>query len=366
MARWIAELGLPGALDLNYEITRAYTPPWYDEELHGMADGSGVSYDDLRRLNLLPELIKAACTVLGAWGGSTAASTLVHLRSLDWDEQAPIAKYATVTVYHPNASYEGYAKHFHQYYKQNYSTSHAFANFGYAALIGSIGAYNEVSVGLGQKVWITTEHDITTRLGNPWTYVLRDVVQFSDSIDTGLSMLINAQRTCSVHLGLGEYDRTMSNDDNRTMDFIAIEYSAKEFNVYNWQDMYKSPHHPILRDVVYWDPYIQPSDDPCLGSLLVDHYGRLDAQTIIRNITSLLQTGNTLNLVLDYVENAAYLAYSAPDDPEGPVEAFNRVHTRLDMAKLFAEPAPNWEISSTSCWFCEAASDLSSINIKIP
>jgi hypothetical protein len=53
-----------------------------------------------------------------------------------------------------------------------------------------------------------------------------------------------------------------------------------------------------------------------------------------------LETGNTLNLVLDYAENAAYIAYSAPDDPKGPIEAFNRVHTRIDMAKLFAEPAP--------------------------
>ena len=59
-------------------------------------------------------------------------------------------------------------------------------------------------------------------------------------------------------------------------------------------------------------------------------------------MTSLLRTGNTLNLVLDYAENAAYIAYSAPDDPKGPLEAFNRVHTRLDLTKLFAETSPNF------------------------
>jgi hypothetical protein len=333
-------LGLIGALDLNYDITRIYTPPWYDEELRGVAAGSGVSYENIRRLNLLPELIKAACTVLGAWGRSTVSSNLLHLRSLDWDEKAPIAKYAAIIVYHPNASYQGYADHFHEFYKQQYSTSHAFANFGYVGLIGSIGAYNEVSVGLGQKVWIYKEQDITSRFGNPWTYVLRDVVQFSNSIDTALTMLVNAQRTCSIHLGLGESHRNTSLSDDQSVGFLAIEYSAKEFNVFSWKDMYNTPNHPILEDVVYWDPFVQPSNDPCLGSLLIDHYGHLDAPTIIRNITSLLETGNTLNLVLDYGENAAYLAYSAPDDPQGPVEAFNRVHTRIDMAKLFAEPAP--------------------------
>ncbi|CAF3844605.1 unnamed protein product [Rotaria sp. Silwood1] len=60
VAKWIAEYGLPGALDLNYDIARKYTPPWYDEELQGLAAGSGVLYKDSRRLNLLPELINAA------------------------------------------------------------------------------------------------------------------------------------------------------------------------------------------------------------------------------------------------------------------------------------------------------------------
>ncbi|CAF0841161.1 unnamed protein product [Adineta steineri] len=340
IAKWIADLGLPGALDLTYEITRFYTPPWFDEELRGLAAGAGVAYEVVRRMNLIPELIKASCTVLGAWGESSVASTLLHLRALDWDDKAPIAKYATVTVYHPNASYEGYTENFHKYYRQENYASHAFANFGYLGLIGSLSAYSEASIGLGEKVWITKEQDITSRFGNPWTYVLRDVVQFADSIDTALTMLVNAHRTCSIHLGLGSYERNASIHSDENVGFRGIEYSAKEFNVFNWEDMYNTKHHPILKDVVYWDKHVQPSDNPCLGSLLVDHYGRINAPTIIRNITSLSETGDALNLILDYGENAAYLAYSAPDDPQGPLEAFNRVHTRLDMAKLFAEPAP--------------------------
>jgi exportin-7 len=291
-------------------------------------------------MNLLPELIKASCTVLGAWNESTVSSGLLHVRSLDWDAEAPIAQFATVTIYHPNASYPGYAEHFHQYYKQQNYTSHTFANFGYIGLIGSLNAYSEASIGLGEKVWITKEQDITSRFGNPWTYVLRDVVQFADSIDTALTMMINAQRTCSIHLGLGSYERNTSTNSNPIMGFRGIEYSAKEFNVFNWQDMFNTRAHPQLKNVVYWDKHVQPSGNPCLGSLIVEAYGHLDPETIIRNITSLSKTGDALNLVFDYGENAAYIAYSAPDDKQGPLEAYNRVHTRLDMAKLFAEPAP--------------------------
>jgi hypothetical protein len=47
-----------------------------------------------------------------------------------------------------------------------------------------------------------------------------------------------------------------------------------------------------------------------------------------------------MNLIRDHAENAVYIAYSAPDDPQGPLEAYKRVHTRIDMGKLFSEPPP--------------------------
>jgi hypothetical protein len=178
-------------------------------------------------------------------------------------------------------------------------------------------------------------------LGNPWTYVLRDVVQFADSIDSALTMLANAHRTCSLHFGLGAYERNASIHTDENIGFRGIEYSARELNVFNWEDMYNTPNHPQLKDVVYWDKHVQPSNNPCLGSLLVENYGHLDAATIIYNVTSLSETGNTINMIHDYAENTVYIAYSAPDDPQGPLEAFKRAHTRIDMGKLFAEPAPN-------------------------
>ncbi|CAF1459150.1 unnamed protein product [Rotaria sordida] len=70
IAKWISKFGLRGALDLNYDITP-------------FAIGSDILYEDIRRLNLFPELIKAARSVLEAWGESTLSATLLHLRSLD-------------------------------------------------------------------------------------------------------------------------------------------------------------------------------------------------------------------------------------------------------------------------------------------
>ena len=61
------------ALDLNWNIALPFIPQRYIDELKGIADGTNgtVSEANIRRANMLPELIQAACTVLGVWGPAT-------------------------------------------------------------------------------------------------------------------------------------------------------------------------------------------------------------------------------------------------------------------------------------------------------
>lgn len=68
----------------------------------GLADASGASYEMLRRVHMIGELTKGACSMFGAWGMATAGGKLIQLRALDWDFDGPYRKYATVTVYHPS------------------------------------------------------------------------------------------------------------------------------------------------------------------------------------------------------------------------------------------------------------------------
>jgi len=51
-------------------------------------------------MNLIPELLKASCSILGACGPATENGQLLHLRALDWEEHAPMSKWPTLTVYH--------------------------------------------------------------------------------------------------------------------------------------------------------------------------------------------------------------------------------------------------------------------------
>jgi hypothetical protein len=120
-------------LDLNVQITKRYTNARYFEEIKGIGEGAGkkVSAQEVKRLNLFPELIKAACTVAGVWNKATTNGQTLHVRSLDWDSKNPISTYPTLIVYHPSDP-----------------KLQTHANFGWAGFVGSMTGVSEyVSLG---------------------------------------------------------------------------------------------------------------------------------------------------------------------------------------------------------------------------
>jgi isopenicillin-N N-acyltransferase-like protein len=69
--------------------------------MRGVADASGVPYVVFRRLSMIGELTKGACSMFGAWGNATSLGQTVQLRALDWDFDGPYRKYPLIIVYHP-------------------------------------------------------------------------------------------------------------------------------------------------------------------------------------------------------------------------------------------------------------------------
>ena len=118
----------------------------------------------MRRMNYFPELIKAACSVVGVWGPATVDGKVYHLRALDWDANSPASQHPSVVIYEP--SEEG---------------SNTFANIGFLGLIGSLTGMSK-KVTIGEKVMIENDKSQyprkpeTTYLGKPWMFVLRDTI----------------------------------------------------------------------------------------------------------------------------------------------------------------------------------------------
>lgn len=91
-------------LDLNWMVARPYVPKRFIQEMQGVAAGSNgvVSYEKLRRINMVPEITRAACTILGAHHTATADGKLYHLRTLDWNPTAYVNEYPAIIIYEPS------------------------------------------------------------------------------------------------------------------------------------------------------------------------------------------------------------------------------------------------------------------------
>jgi len=167
------------AMSWVWEKEKKYVPSYYFDEIDGMAHGVCDSLDKfnptgttcnttewttkIQQFNMLPELIRMACTAYGAWGKATPNGGLVQLRALDFGS-GPWVNYTVIAVH------------------RNLDQGYPFVTVGFPGFVGVVTGVSQVGVGVSEKVWMTYD---TPDL-QPGSYdgeadvlVLRDILQFS-------------------------------------------------------------------------------------------------------------------------------------------------------------------------------------------
>jgi len=301
---WIVSIGLDVALGLTYEWTKKFTPEYFFEEIRGVANGSGCDYNKLIKVHMLPELVKAGCTMIGAWGSATPNGELYQLRALDWDTDGPLQKQPTIVVYHPNKG-----------------NGHVFANVGWAGWIASITGMSSSPLAISEKVG--DKFGRASRVGIPFHYLLRDILQFDNTLDDAINRMINAERTCAVYLGVG---------DGNLGQFRLFEYTRESLQVFDDQN---SPFTPHFKNVVY-----RGIAQDCLVERIQTLYGNITAENIVRQLVSYTGTGDLHLAVYDFKRMYMYVSNAQVKGSPGPANAYDRQFVGLDMNKIFAISAP--------------------------
>ena len=304
----IVELGAPILLQTTWNNTKPFAPQRYLDEIQGIADAAGVPVEAVQNFNMFPEMTKAACTIVGATNKSTPTGTINHLRALDFSVHCPMKNYAQVTVYHD-------------------PSGPVTVNVGWTGMIGVLTGVSNTTIGIGEKVWDNHPSGVDGVHGEPWMFLLRDALG-APNMHAALEIIKNAKRTCAIHVGIG---------DSTTNTFSGLEIAANAYNVYNDSSL-EWAGHPLIPGVFYWDKHAQPSHDPCLGELLQQYYGALDAKTLALNVAATFETGDFHAVTFDYASKIAYIANSQKTYvTEGHLNAYNRQFTQLDLAALFNE-----------------------------
>jgi hypothetical protein len=322
--------GLNYALDWAAEVTAPFTPQEYYDELQGIADGSGIDYNTILRLNMFPELTKASCSFFGAWGTATAGHTY-QLRALDYDTDGPFKDYPQITIYHP-------------------SDGNTFANMGWPGAIGILTGFNnkqialsEIGVYFSDETFLQGANTQPTPYsppekvkGEPWMFVLRDILKYTDSIDAALEKIEKSERTCNLIIGVGDGQKGIVN---------GVQYSGYVANAYNDSTLLpkNDTWHPEIEAVVYngmdWDC---PNYDIVLGQQLAFYRGKIDEVVTIHDILPTVQTGNLHISVYDLTLSKMHVSFmrKTTANTSEPYYAYERQFTRLDMNSIFAIELP--------------------------
>jgi len=269
----------------------------------------------VQRVNMVGELIKMTCTMMGAWGKATPAGLpgLVQLRALDIGA-APFANFSLLTVYHP-------------------ADGHAFASLGFPGNVGAVTGWS-AQIGLSEKVWETYDKPSVQPGhydGEPVTGVIRDMLQFSSTKEEAAAFAQGITRTWAVFLGVGDHNGQ----------FDVLGYREAELQVFKPGNVTQVTHMPVIEDLVYIDKHPQPShDNVTMPALMAKNYGSITAVNTI-DACRVMGTGDLHNAVYDFSARKTFLSLGTIDANGDYIEkACDRPYLEFDWDALFGEPQP--------------------------
>jgi hypothetical protein len=328
LADLVLEMGAPFVLDLLKDIVKEHIPAKYYQEWQGIAAGCDsvghkCTVDDIARVSLFAQISKAACTAFVANDASTAGGTAMHLRALDFNASSHVADYSTLTVYH-------------------YNTKPAFANFGYSAMTDCLSCSNDVQLSIGEKKW--GGHNTLIPSGLPWQMMMREAMeltkmaQVKDFIQKESTAPNNDNHwwpwgdmnTVSIHIVVS---------DGVSNEIAGAEVGYNYSKWFKWDTITPTPTHPDFKGIIYWPKNSNPHT-MCPADMITSQYGKIDADWMANYYAYGDMTGDTQIVAWNHVDDVVYYANSRKTGASGPLCAYFRQRTKLDMKALYAEKRP--------------------------
>ena len=322
------------ALGYVYDREKTHTeacPSKIFDEVDGLIEGlcstnrtSGICSDmdklklRARRINMLPELIRMQCSMMGAWGASTADGKLVQMRTLDFGT-GPFANRSVIAVHHPGGD------------------AQAFASITFPGFVGVVTGFSE-SIAQCEKV------DDITGAKNPKgsyegladAFVIRQQIEFAKSKEDAVKIAQDAKRTWGVWLGYGDF---------ASQEFVAMDYQQAHALPYDDQSLPSRTNQTLYKDVAYIDKHPQPSnqtDHPELPSVIDQNYGNITAQLVAQTFPNVTESGDVHIAIWDMGARDVYVAFGVTTANASSFvrTAYRSPFVKFSMDSLWAEKAP--------------------------
>lgn len=326
------------AMEWVWEKEAKYVPQNLIDEMDGMGEGmcstlskTGMACNStewaykIKSVNMLPELIRMACTAYGAWGKATPNGGLLQVRALDFGS-GPFANYTIISTSRGDSN----------------NPDHAFVSVSFPGFVGVITGVSQNGIGISEKVWMTYDK----RSLQPGSYdgladifVLRNILENSKTKAEAETYMANVARTWAMWVGVGDFA-------SNTFDLVG--YKQESALVYTDVTMPSMTGQPFIENIAYVDKHPQPTGEGPTGTLptaLLDFYGNVTSETS-KVITQFHETGDLHIASYDFSNNVMYVSigrinkdgnYHPDGSADGSVwKAYNRPYLKFNLKSLFA------------------------------
>ena len=270
-------------LDAAWQAVSPYIHNRFKYELKGLAEGSGLSLQMLKRAHMIPVLGDYACSGVIVWGDASANGHLYQIRNLDFTMGGHLQDAPTIVIYLPD---EGIA--------------HAVPTF--AGYIGAHAGMNAKGIALSEK-GASPKADYPFDMdGTHFSTLFRDLLYEADDLDEALTMIESTKLIKRYRFWVGD-------GKEETMGGAKILVSSPdEVKLTIWKN--NDPSDEVAPNLVTNTIYYTMKNDVAYTHLKANR-GKYDADKMIELSRAVADDdGNLINVVYDATSLEMWVAFA--------------------------------------------------------
>lgn len=295
----------PGVLNEVWSRTSSYGDDRLEQELVGLADGSGVPLSTLQALHAVPLLMPYSCSSIAAWGDATVDGHLYQTRNLDWSMEVGAHEFPMIVLYIPDQG-----------------IPHVVPSFA-----GMIGAHTGMNIkGLAlSEMGDASAKEAPYQIHAPhFTVYFRTMLYDGDSLTKALSIFKSQAATKRYHFVFGD-----GQTDKRAVKVRAHSPEPADKQLIIWKDADPTDEFApnVLSCIVY--------NDEGRGAFptLQKERGKLDGPKLVELANKIpIKGGNVENVVYDATALRMWVSYA-----KAGKEAYTRPYTYIDLKQIDAD-----------------------------
>jgi len=285
--------------------TAAFADDRVEQELAGLADGSGVPLSMLQAAHALPLLMPYSCSSVAVWGKATEDGHLYQTRNLDWTLALKAHEVPVVVVYLPERG-----------------IPHVIPSF--AGIIGAHTGMNARGIALAE-MGDASKKEMPYQVHAPhFTVFFRTMLYDAGSLSQTLEIFKEQPMTKRYHFVFGD-----GQAEKRAVKIRAHSPEPADKRVAIWKD--DDPSDEFAPNVLSCCVY----NDEGRGAFpkLKSDFGKWNAEKLVALANQIpIKGGNVVNVVYDATALRLWVSYAKDD-----LEAYQRPYVFFDLKAMDAD-----------------------------